>query len=951
MSNSLAKTQLFFKRLLSEKISNPDIYKDFKNKFSLNLDYDLSNEDLEYLSELIDKSDKMYNINIRLSDTITNEKILSAFLQKILFKNQITYLSFYFKYLNDALFNEFTKFITNIHSSLTSFKLQMKYKDKNIEEKNVQKILENLLKNENLNIYYLYFIDCRFSSIENLNLLNDLLVKHKNKIKNVSLYNSVIYNNNFNVDISSVKNMEISFFNLSQIQYFPMQKLNLSNNNISLDGITIISDLLSNPNCSLQKLNLNNNHLGDDGCSILSHGIKKNKSLITLNLSHNNIINRGLIDIALSLKSENEDGIYNNTIKKLDFSRNPISNEAFSSFYEILKNEHDERFIKINFQYTNITDLSINQFGEFIQKFPNQSFLSLSNRISDNNKINFLNYCKNSKKIKKIMFQNFRFNEDNSKIFNELLLNNDNIENIFIYYNSQITPEDMISISPGIEHNKNLIQIYLTQCSIEDEGAIALSNALSNNNNISQIHLDENRIGEKGVKAISEKLLGKFSLKKLILSHNVINSKGAFYIGENLKEAKGIQYLLINSNAIEDEGCEHLSKGIEKNNSLVQLNINNNNITNKGIKFIAKALLGKENFMVLSLADNEITEVEEELYKLLDWCKNVIISSNPLSKEAIIRLFQGTENNKLFKSLRFKILDDKINYNFNCFNKNLKDFDLSYNKKMNISLLKHILSLENISQLDIQSNRIGDENITKIVKFIKEKNIRLKSLKMQSNYIGPEGSIAISELLKNNNYLTHINLAGNPLGYKGIKNICNAIELFPNALEELLLNFTQCNNYCSKDIYNMLIKNTRLKVISLIGNFLNNEGIDIILSSLRVNNTLEELSIGENRNYNAKGFKNLASYLRFNTNLVSLEIKSSRLSDKILMDLAQTLKNDKKIVVLNLIDNELGYVNTIKFGLYIRKNNIINDIKMLLNKPLKDEQTLIKSCNPHIIFN
>ena len=951
MSNSNAKTQLFFKRLLSEKVSNPNLYKDFKKKFALNLDYDLSDEDLEYLNEIIDKTDYMYNINIRLSDSITNEKILNKLLKNMSIKKTITYLSFYIKYLNDTLFSEFTNFILNINSSLTSFKLQIKYRDKNIEENRMQKILDNLIKNEHLNINNLYFIDCRFSSNELIVLLNDLLVKNKKKFKNISLYNSAIFNNTFSADISYIKNVEISYFNLSRIHFLPTQKLNLSNNNLSLEGIQIISDLLNNPKCTLQKLNLTSNYLGDEGCSILSNGIKNNKSLITLNLSHNNVIHKGLIDIALSLNSKNEDGIYNNTIKKLDFSRNPIGNVAIADFCEILKNEPEERFIKLNFQYNNITDLSINQCGELIQKYPNQTFLSLTNRISNNNKLIFLNYCQRLTNIKKIMFQNFRFDDENSIIFNKLLLNNKNIENIFIYYNSQIDPEYIINIAPGIEYNKNLIQIYLTQCNIQDEGAIALSKALFNNINISQIHLDENKIGEEGAKALSEKLLGKVSLKKLILSHNLINSKGASYIGEHLKDAQGIQYLFINSNMIEDEGCEFLSKGIEKNNSLIQLNINNNNITNKGIKFIAKSLLGKENFMILSTADNKITEIEEELYKLLNWCKSVVISSNPLSKEGIIRLFQGTENNKLFKSLRFKILDDDINYNCKFNNKYLKDFDLSYNKKMNISLLKNVLSLENISQLDIQSNKIGDENISKIVNYIKENNIRLKILKMQSNFIGPKGSVALSELFKNNNYLTSINLAGNPLGYKGIKNICNAIELFPNVLEELLLNFTQCNNYCSKDIYNMLIKSHKLKIISLIGNFFNNEGIDIILSALRINNSLKELSIGENRNINSKGYQNLASYLRFNKNIISLEIKSARLDDNILKELSQTLKDNKKIISLNLIDNNLGYQNIIKFGLYLRKNEIINEIKMLLNKPSKDEQALIKACNPHILFN
>jgi len=951
MSSSFAKTQLFFKRKLLERVSNPEIYKTFKNKYAMSLDYDLSDEDIDYLTQIILQSEKLYNITIRLSDTLKDTQILNKLLNQITVKKQFTYLGFFIKYLNDDLFSEFANFISNLNSSVTSLKLTLKYKNREIEERRTQNILENLLKNKNLNINNLYLIDCQYSSQEITNLLNELLVKNKSKLKNISFYNSMIYENALTVDISSIKNVEISYFNLSKVYYLPTQKLNLSNNNISLEGIKIMSNLIENPNCTLIKLNLSNNYIGDEGCSLLSQGIRKNKSLTTLNLTHNNIIYQGLIDIGISLNSKNEDGIYNSTIKKLNFSRNSISNNAIVDFCEILKNEPEDRFIKLNFQYNSITDLSINKFGELIQRYSDQTFISLTNRITDANKENFLNYCKNLTNIKKIMFQNFRFNEKNSKLFNEVLLNNENIENIFIYYNSCLSPEDLLTITPGIEHNETLFQVYLTQCNIGDEGTIALSNALFNNINIAHIHLDENKIGEKGAKAISEKLLGKVSLKKLILSHNVIDSKGAQHIGNNLGDAQGIQTLFINSNKIGDEGCEFLSKGIEKNNTLIQININNNNITNKGIKHISKALLGKENFITLSCADNKITDVEDELYKLLDWCKNIVISSNPLNQEGIIRLFQGTENNKLFKKLRFKILDEEIIYDFKCNNNHLKNFDLSYNKKMNISLLKHVLSLKNISQLNIQSNNLGDRNMIIIAKYIKDNNIKLKTLQLQSNYLGERGCKSIAELIKNNNNLTSINLAGNPVGHRGIKYICNAIELYPNVLEELLLNYTECNNYCSKDIYNMLIKSNKLKIISLIGNCFNNEGIDIILSALRINNSLKEISIGENKNINSKAFLNLASYLRFNKSLISLEIKSSRLSDDILKQISKSLSNNKNIISLNLIDNNLGYYNIMKFGLSVRKNETINEIKLLLNKPLKDEQISIKKCNPHILFN
>ena len=98
MSSELSITQLFFKRLLLEQILNPNIYKIFKNNFSLNLDYDLSNEDIQYLTEIILQTEQLNNLTIRLSDTLTEAKSLNKLLRKISVKKQISNLSINIKY-------------------------------------------------------------------------------------------------------------------------------------------------------------------------------------------------------------------------------------------------------------------------------------------------------------------------------------------------------------------------------------------------------------------------------------------------------------------------------------------------------------------------------------------------------------------------------------------------------------------------------------------------------------------------------------------------------------------------------------------------------------------------------------------------------------------------------------------------------------------------------------
>jgi Ran GTPase-activating protein (RanGAP) involved in mRNA processing and transport len=243
--------------------------------------------------------------------------------------------------------------------------------------------------------------------------------------------------------------------------------------------------------------------------------------------------------------------------------------------------------------------------------------------------------------------------------------------------------------------------------------------------------------------------------------------------------------------------------------------------------------------MELILSGNKITEIDSDFYELFNWLKVIEISDNPLSQSGIIRIFQGSENNRLFKNLKFKYNSDD-EYHFKCFNKNLKNIDLSFNRNINISLMKHILSLKYLSQLNLQIDNITDEVLQKIVNLIIENNTPIKDLKLNNNKITSEGSKHISELIKNCKTLNILDLSYNDLKSEGVKNICNTIISSNTDLKQLILNGNKCNDYCSDAIFNMLANSKKLLILSLCGNFFTNKGIDKILSSLRKNNTLKQ---------------------------------------------------------------------------------------------------------------
>ena len=400
------------------------------------------------------------------------------------------------------------------------------------------------------------------------------------------------------------------------------------------------------------------------------------------------------------------------------------------------------------------------------------------------------------------------------------------------------------------------------------------------------------------------------------------------YIGEGLQDT-GVQKLLLGYNKIEDEGCEFIANGLEKNKSLVELNLENNNISNKGINALCKNLKKNENLMKINLDGNKITEIDSDFYELFNWLKEIKISENPLNQSGIVRLFQGSEYNRLFTYLKFKYNNSEDDYHFKCFNENIKNIDISFNHKMNISLISHILSLKNLSKLNLQMNNITDKEIKSIINFVKDNNTPLKNLVLKNNKITPEGSIYIADLIKFSKTLKILDLSFNELKSEGVKNIFNSL-INNYTLEQLFLNGNKCNDYCAEDIFNILINSNSL-------------------SSLRKNKTLKYLYLNENK-IDSNAFKNLANYLQFNKTLKILEMKSSRINDESLDNIMKIFGINYSLEKINLYDNNLDFESVAKFGQYTSKNQFLNEINLMNNKTLKEQQKILLSSNSHLIF-
>ncbi len=77
----------------------------------------------------------------------------------------------------------------------------------------------------------------------------------------------------------------------------------MSCNKIAFNGCESISDILTSKYCVLESLNLSSNRIGHYGAKAIAQALSKNRTLIHLDLTRNDIDDNGLKMIAESLET------------------------------------------------------------------------------------------------------------------------------------------------------------------------------------------------------------------------------------------------------------------------------------------------------------------------------------------------------------------------------------------------------------------------------------------------------------------------------------------------------------------------------------------------------------------------------------------------------------------------------------------------------------------------
>ena len=369
-----------------------------------------------------------------------------------------------------------------------------------------------------------------------------------------------------------------------------IQKLDMSNSDISNDGTAIISDTLMISESLkevnlrwnsitqqgakslseaiqvtkiLQILDLSSNIISDDGAAAISDSLKINVSLQELNLASNNITHEGAKKMSETIRMTA-------TLQKLDLSSNIISDDGAAAISDSLK--INVSLQELNLARNNITNEGAKRISEVIRMTTTLHKLNLGhNRISDDGAAAISDSLKINVSLQELNLADNNITDDGVKKLAEAIQVNKTLQKLQLNYNN-ISDDGAAAISDGLKINKSLQELDL-QClqmlghaSITDKGAKSISEFIQVNTTLQKLDLSWNKISDDGAAAISDSLKINVSLQEFNLSFNEITDVGAKKIAEAIQVNKTLQKLYIYSTKVSNEVKLAISDSLKTNN-------------------------------------------------------------------------------------------------------------------------------------------------------------------------------------------------------------------------------------------------------------------------------------------------------------------------------------------------------------------------------------------------
>ena len=232
-----------------------------------------------------------------------------------------------------------------------------------------------------------------------------------------------------------------------------------------------------------------------------------------------------------------------------------------------------------------------------------------------------------------------------------------------------------------------------------------------------------------------------------------------------------------------------------------------------------------------------------------------------------------------------------------------------------------------ICEIDLSKNDITSEGINYLLGFPKQLINKLETLDLRSNNLDSESCVTLANLIPHMPHLKKLYLSDNlSIGNGGAVPLITSL-LTHNSLERLKLDKTGIGVKDCQALSELLSSSTSPKKLNVSDNALPPEAVQLIISGLHYNSTLEKLDLFKSH-FSLQNTISLASVLTTNHTLVHLSLEECDIDSDGACELASALCTNDTLQELNLKRNLIGANGAAAFAEMLLKNKSLKELNL-----------------------
>mmetsp|Transcript_24650 Transcript_24650/g.44730 ORF Transcript_24650/g.44730 Transcript_24650/m.44730 type:complete len:1868 (-) Transcript_24650:3021-8624(-) len=759
--------------------------------------------------------------------------------------------------------------------------------------------------------------------------------------------------------------------------------LNLSDNNLTVDGILPLVRMLDRNYNTLTHLNLSRNKdLGPDACELLADVFSFHKALTSLDISYNNLGDEGChsllrqVEKGNSIKYLNLEGC---RCSKVTFRRNEVmvlANKFCPDLKPKLIDLMDDKLLgQTDLDWSGYTDfegwdwhdIRYDKTAEVVAKALEgcdffTTFRFKKNRISDHGCKAIVNLFKSHGRIETLDLSDNRITDAGAEDCLSLVKTRYEILHIHLEGND-CSIDKVNEINDYCQYNiqPRYVKELLIACERNDPGFVSID--------ISGVIKDH--LTDVSGKYLANSLRKNHTVTSMNLANNHIALVGLRTFCDMLKTNTTIRSICLNTNIIEGrEPGEALADMLHHNTTLESLYLRACEIHNDGALAIVKALHTNDIILKMDLRDNGLPEETMALIEACCW-----MNSQPALKKALAKIRANEIADLMVSGQNYDnrcvtvICEDLVS------NSSVTQIDLSNNLITDNGarqLARAAQAHPALTVLNLSHNAIGVPGCEALAKCL-EHNTVLARLHLGHNAVTPPGVYCFQDVMKKNSTLLELTFDGNkdldeeafealnlmclntqPLLKNSLpplyENAPNMTSLdfsrgqFPNSLEGLtsfddasLKQVCTHTDVACKLLGHPLKENTFVTTLNFGNGRITDKGVSALSEGLFMNRTLHTLSLANNE-LTSEGARSMSAVLLCNTVLTSINLRRNHVADEGALVVLNALRINDTCRYFNLDLNPISDELQKQLGFAITLNNQPRTLKKALADMTEGEE-------------